>query len=102
MKKNNNNFLLKRFNVNNNNIFFNFRRDIFKRISKISQLKRKTFKKYNNNKNIKKFKNRIKFFIKNKIVIKKIKKTNIFIIKYINKNYKKIVEYINAFKAEKK
>ena len=37
MKKNKlNNLLLKRFNVNNNNIFFNFQRDIFKRIFKIS------------------------------------------------------------------
>ena len=60
------------------------------------------FKKYNNNKNIKKFKNRIKFFIKNEIVIKKIKKINIFVIKYINKNYKKIVEYINIFETKKK
>ena len=30
MKKNNDNFLLKHFNVNNNDILFNFRRDIFK------------------------------------------------------------------------
>ena len=60
------------------------------------------FKKYNNNKNIKKFKNRIKIFIKNEIVIKKIKKINIFIIEYINKNYKKIIEYINTFKAKRK
>ena len=44
----------------------------------------------------------MKIFIKNEIVIKKIKKINIFIIEYINKNYKKIIEYINAFETKRK